>query len=87
MSTSRNWQRWTPPAGPVRGRSGIDPDVAAVLRSGAPFTYAALAVAAHTNRGAANATPREMALAGSVFEVEVCGGQEVKPRLLRLITA
>jgi len=37
--------------------------------------------------GGTHSGGRKGALAGSVFEMGVCGGREVKPRLLRLVMA
>jgi hypothetical protein len=55
-----------------------------VIDSGAPFTQESLCALSGTNMTAAHSTPREMALVGSHFEMEVCNGNTVKPRLLRL---
>jgi hypothetical protein len=56
-----------------------------VIDTGAPFTQESLCALSGTNMTAAHSTPREMALAGSRFEMEVCNGAKVKPRLLRLV--
>jgi hypothetical protein len=44
-----------------------------------PYTYNTMAEAAGTNRTAAVATVREMALAGAKFEVETREGKRVRP--------
>lgn len=80
----REWEPWTPSAGPQSGRSGIDLKCKAVIDTGAPFTQESLCALSGTNMTAAHSTPREMALAGSHFEMEVCNGKKVTPRLLRL---
>ena len=83
-ASETSWESWTPGRGPRRGRSGIHNGVAELLRSGRLYTYSAMAEAARTNRTAAVATVREMALAGATFEVEVREAKRVVPYRFRM---